>query len=397
MILKLPSEPVRSGPGAPYVMDGAEIATSLVLGQDKTRAALRPVRTAPEALLGVLEDALLSALQRPPCVVAFSGGRDSSGILAAAVSAARRHGLPLPVAATNRFPSAHEADESGWQEAVVRHLGVEDWVRLELNDEVDLVGPHAARLLETYGVIWPVNTHFLLPLMEQARGGTLLTGVGGDELFVPSANRAALILAGETKPRRGDGRAVALALASGAVRQRALRPHIPVPPWLRDGPAREMAGALAAELGAEPFWWGRSVVEHWWRSRSRLGVVQSLSAAAGDTVVVEHPFMHPDFLRALAGARWRCGFATHAAAMDAMFGDLLPAAVRHRTDKAALFQPFVAGHSRDFIVGWDGRGVDPELVDSDQLCRVWNEPSVDARSYALLQSAWLFGRRVHSR
>jgi hypothetical protein len=75
--------------------------------------------------------------------------------------------------------------------------------------------------------------------------------------------------------------------------------------------------------------------------------------------------------------------------MDLLFGGLLPEAIRERTDKAAFFQPFVHRHSRAFIASWDGGGVDTELVDVDGLRRTWEEPMVDARSYALLQSAWL--------
>ena len=44
-----------------------------------------------------LERILLGALQRAPCVVAFSGGRDSSALLAEATRVARVHGLEDPV------------------------------------------------------------------------------------------------------------------------------------------------------------------------------------------------------------------------------------------------------------------------------------------------------------
>jgi asparagine synthetase B (glutamine-hydrolysing) len=67
-----------------------------------------------DELPGVLERVLVRSLQRPPCLVAFSGGRDSAGVLAAASHAARRHGLPLPIPATYRFPGAAEVDESEW-------------------------------------------------------------------------------------------------------------------------------------------------------------------------------------------------------------------------------------------------------------------------------------------
>src|SRR5687767_6252 len=69
-----------------------------------------------------LQDVLVPALRRPPCVVAFSGGRDSALVLAGAVAAARREGLDEPIAVSVRFPNAPDADESHWQERVVRYL-----------------------------------------------------------------------------------------------------------------------------------------------------------------------------------------------------------------------------------------------------------------------------------
>ena len=69
--------------------------------------------------------------------------------------------------------------------------------------------------------------------------------------------------------------------------------------------------------------------------------------------------------------------------MDLLFGDALPQAIRHRSDKAAFFAPFVNRHSRAFIAGWDGTGVDEALVDVAALAACWAAERVDARSYAL--------------
>jgi len=54
------------------------------------------------------------ALLRPPCVVAFSGGRDSSRLLAAAADLAAREDLAPPTAYTFRYPLDPAADESHW-------------------------------------------------------------------------------------------------------------------------------------------------------------------------------------------------------------------------------------------------------------------------------------------
>lgn len=388
-VLSFPAGPVPRGSTMPYTMRGAEIPTSLVLGEDDTIEPLEPVATGASELAAVLERTLLPALERPPCLVAFSGGRDSSGILAAAIGAARRHGLALPIPVTNFFPGVRDVDESAWQEAVIKHLGIDDWVRVEIDDELDLVGPIAAPLLRRYGVLWPPNTHFVIPLAAHARGGTLLTGLGGDELFIPSSPRGARVLAREVKPRVGDIRAVVSVLTPHALRARRLRGRLDRLPWLIAEAAEACVNALAGVLTEETFRWGRSVLNQWWRARQRLAMVQSLSAAAGDDVVVGHPYMNPEFLRAVAGARRRTGFPSRDMAMKLIFGDLLPDAVLTRGDKAAFFEPFVNRHSRAFVSSWDGTGVDARLVDVDALRCTWNAPTVDARSYALLQSAWL--------
>lgn len=387
-MLRFPDGPISERAGAPYVMRGIELATSLVIGADRTRASLRhrPVTTAE--LAGVLEQVLVPALQRAPCVVAFSGGRDSAGLLAAATRAARRHGLPPPVPATYRFPGIEDVDESAWQDSVVRHLDLEDWVRVEVTDELDLVGPVAAPVLRRFGPLWPPNSHFAGLLAPHARGGTLVTGVGGDELLEPGGHRVARLLARQARPARRDLRTVAATVAPAALRVWRGRRRVAALPWLAPDAADAHARALTRE-SLEPLWWGRSVTDNWWRSRQRLAMRASIAAACGDEVRVEHPFMDPVFLSAAAGALWRVGFPNRAGAMDLLFGDVLPLAVRHRSDKAAFFAPFVNRHTRAFIDSWDGTGVDTTLVDVQALRGCWSEHRVDARSYALLQSAWL--------
>ena len=62
--------------------------------------------------LDAIEDVIRPALLRPPCLVSFSGGRDSSAILATATAIARRDGLALPIPATYRFPEAPHTQEA---------------------------------------------------------------------------------------------------------------------------------------------------------------------------------------------------------------------------------------------------------------------------------------------
>ncbi len=95
-----PAVPVATAASAdPLRPTPLEIASCSVTGshrEDATGAGARgpraPALTAREAI----ERAVLPALQRQPCLVAFSGGRDSSAVLAVAALVARRPGWRSP-------------------------------------------------------------------------------------------------------------------------------------------------------------------------------------------------------------------------------------------------------------------------------------------------------------
>ena len=157
-----------------------EVATGWVYG---SMPATPPPETsaAPRA---ALDDVVRPSLVNGPCYVTFSGGRDSSAVLAAATALARREGHPLPVPVTRVYPDLPDTDESEWQRAVVDHLGLTEWVRLELRDgESDLLGRAARDALGSRGALWPpaLQTHGVM--FEQLRGGSLLTGEGGDAVL----------------------------------------------------------------------------------------------------------------------------------------------------------------------------------------------------------------------
>ena len=95
----------------PYRLSPLELASGLVFDDGGPSAEL-PSPAPGVTPVQVLEQTILAALLRPPCLVSFSGGRDSSGILAVATSLARREGLPLPIPATHRFPEADGTDET---------------------------------------------------------------------------------------------------------------------------------------------------------------------------------------------------------------------------------------------------------------------------------------------
>jgi len=157
-----------------------DIAYGVPLGRDRRAPRLVPDQRRPP--IAAIEEVLGTALARPPCVISFSGGRDSSALLAVAARLARRSGLNPPIPATLRFPGDAATDEGAWQATVLSHLGLDDWVRIDVGDELDAVGPVAGNALRRHGLLWPFNVHFHLPVIELAPGGTVVTGFGGDEI-----------------------------------------------------------------------------------------------------------------------------------------------------------------------------------------------------------------------
>jgi asparagine synthetase B (glutamine-hydrolysing) len=363
-----------------------EVAGGIVTGTDP----LPRDDVAAEAPAAALEAALLAALSRRPCVVSFSGGRDSSVVLAAATVAARRHGLPLPVPVTLRFPGHEASAESSWQELVVRHLGLDDWIRLDRPD-LDLVGPAARQVLLTHGLLWPFNAHFHGPIFAAARGGSALTGIGGDELFGPSRWWSVEdVLTRRRRPRARDVLALGLAVSPRRVRRRVTERRLVVPfPWLRPEPRAELTRRLAAAEADEPLSWRRRFA---WRAAARylrVGTAALAALAADDDVDVRHPFLDRGFVRALGALPADARFRVRDDAMRGLFGELLPDPVLARRSKASFDSVFWNDASREFAARWTGAGLDESIVDRDALLREWRSDTPSPRTFTLLQSVWL--------
>ena len=330
--------------------------------------------------LAALEAAVLDPLRRGPCLVSFSGGRDSSAVLAVATRVARREGLPDPIPATIRAADAPLAEESRWQELVVSHLGLSDWVRLEFSGELDLVGPVAAAALRRHGLLWPFNAHFHVPLLEAARGGTVLTGIGGDELFKSAAT---------TRPPR-RARSVALYAAPRFARRRWYgRASVELHPWLTADGERAGRAALAAWDAAEPRRL-RARMRHVRAARYlRVGTASLDLLAADAGAAIAQPLLEPAVWAAVAGSAPHGGHRDREAAMAAVFGALLPPELIARPDKACFDEVFFHDHSRDFAAGWTGAGVPHDVIDARALGEHWRGGEPRAQSFSLLQAAWL--------
>ncbi|HWM03596.1 MAG TPA: asparagine synthase-related protein [Actinophytocola sp.] len=372
-----------------YTMDPLEIAGGWVNGYDPVRMPTWPTGT-PRAVLDLM---LAVHLSRKPCLVAFSGGRDSSVLLAAAVAVARREGLPLPVPVTLSYPDAADADEADWQRAVLDHLGLDERIVLTVHDEHDPLGPVATPVLLRHGLVWPPNYAPTLRMLDLARGGVLLTGEGGDELFgLKRVTPLTKVLKSRGRAPLGVYRDAARMLAPAALRRRAALRDRYRRPWLRPAAEELLAARDAVDVSAYAMHAGRNGWQLATRRCARIGY--DTVRVLGSEMDVEYvqTFAEPELVAAVAAEGGYWGWTGRTAAMRAMFGDLLPREVLERRTKARFANAVFTRYTREFARTWDGTGVDTDLVDPVALRENWLSPTPHAPSMTLLQQAWLAAR-----
>lgn len=343
-----------------------------------------------DAPRAAVEAVIIEHLQRRPCLVAFSGGKDSSVILALAAHVARREGLDLPVPVTHRFPEIPSSQESDWQERVIAHLGLQDWLRLEWDAELDLLGPYGRRVLERHGLMFPHNAHFLEPLLERAAGGALLTGVGGDELFGSSARgTAAGLLYRRLRPRRGELKRVALQLAPRWLRIEVDVRRSPVRGfgWIRRDARSRVAREYARGSEVSPLRWDGMLAVHWQSRYTQCLHASHVVLSRAHGAMLGAPLLDRRVIAAYARAWGAAG--PLGPPHEELAGDLLPSEVLNRRSKAWFDAAFWNRHARAFAERFSGRGVDPDLVDVEGLRAEWAKPSPIPQSSMLLQQSWL--------
>ena len=385
----------RSGPaGGIRRLSPLEQAAGLPLGPGEPGGiSVLPAETWPDPLQA-LQATVLPLVARQPCLVSFSGGRDSSAVLAIAVAAARAAGYPDPVPVTLRFPGVESTEESDWQELVVRHLGVKNWERVDITTELDFLGPLARTALSRHGLLWPANAHFLIPVLRIASGAAVLTGLDGDGLFGAWRwARARALLRARIRPRPRDAARVGLMLAPAAVRRAWLgRAALPGVTWLRPVAAASARAVLATEAAGEPRSWDRRV--QWYAERRHLQLCQSALALLGEDygTHVAHPLLDAGFLAALARAGGTVGYGSRTAVMRALFAGMLPDRLLSRPIKAEFGRGLWGPEARAFAAGWGGQGIDPDLLDVDSFrmaSAVANPPIAAA---TVIQAAWVAGQ-----
>jgi asparagine synthetase B (glutamine-hydrolysing) len=186
----------------PYRMSQLEVLVGFVRGvPPQPLGPLPPVGPTPRA---ALEELLAEELAQPPCLLSFSGGRDSSALLATALDVARRRELPEPVAFTLRYPGDTNAEETNWQELVIDHLRPETWEVIEIEPgAAEFLGPAGTASLRANGLLWPPALHVQTAWLDRVHGATLVTGEGGDEILDDHrATSLRTFLAALRQPRR---------------------------------------------------------------------------------------------------------------------------------------------------------------------------------------------------
>jgi hypothetical protein len=381
-----------------YALTRLELATGLVIEPDCEAPPLPP---APRGLTsrGALAESIRAGLRRPPCMVSFSGGRDSSAVLAVAADIARRERLPAPIAVTYRYPpDMAGADESRWQEIVIRHARVEDWVRIDITDEIDCLSPLGIESLRSHRLIFPIAAHSLVPALRLCAGGSLLTGTGGDQIL-GRRSRIADVLARRVRPVPRDAARIALAIGPSRLRRARTRQQAPAfVTWLTPAGRRAFEASWSRMLAHSSPSWRRGLLQTWQSRDLQLAVAGMAVLAREHDVTMLHPLFSPLFVSVLAKEGGIGGYANRTEAMRMLFGDVLPDEVSSRRTKAVFGQPYWTHHSQEFARAWNGGGVDEEFVDVKALRPLWagKEPP-PAPTLILLKQAWLAAQELDQR
>lgn len=331
-----------------------------------------------------------------PCYVMFSGGRDSSLVLAVATLVARRDGLPDPVPVTAVYPDDPGADESSWQRLVLDHLGLRERVVVTLHDERTHLGDVALAGLRRHGLVWPAAVQSQPAVLGALPAGSaVLTGEAGDAVVAGTRGTPLyLLLASRRRPPAGLVRAAVGALEPPVlVRARALRSGAvaDAAPWLRPAARGALVADLVAARGA--LRWDAAKRGLLSRRSTALALHNTAAGAAELGLSMHHPLGAPGFVRALAADGGARGYRGRTDVFRRLGADLLPDAILARTSKAWFNGTRWGDRERDFAAGWAGAGVDPELIDTAALRREWAADSPRPAARFLVQVAWLADHR----
>lgn len=364
-------------------------AEEMILALPATHSVHVPAPRPTAGPRAVLERILTGALRTPPCYVLFSGGRDSSALLALAVAVARREGLPLPVPVTSRYPESPETDETAWQELVLGHLGLREHIVVEIRHEVKLLGQVATDAIRRHGIAWPEAVQLHGARYRHLDPGVVITGEGGDGVIEGHRMGVLRTAAALTRPRRHWARAgLRAAEPVPLTRARARRHAVDLaPPWLRP-PAAERWATLVGELAVVPLRWDtatRRAIRRRYMEVFLSNVDASITEYGCRPVI---PFVDPEFVEALARAGGPLGWGGRTEIFRRLFSDVLPEAVIARSSKASFNSTRWGPDEREFARTWDGTGFDDAFVDPELLRAEWLTENPHSTADFLLHVAW---------
>ncbi|MHA7985482.1 asparagine synthase-related protein [Rathayibacter sp. CAU 1779] len=337
-----------------------------------------------------LEEEIAQFLAVGTSFVSFSGGRDSSAVLAVACHVAHARGLVAPRPVILRYPGDTDSDETAWQALVLDHLDIDDPVVLDVTERSTYLDADVRASLRRHGLLFPAALHLKNHILLSASGNGLLTGEGGDEVLgTRRVTPFALLLRYRRRPSKA---LLSWAWAAGATprgrARRTARDYAEQLPWITQKARRMLANDLAAEERA-PLHWGRET-RAMASGRVALTLAHNLQLLADEyNVRVAHPLQSPAFMFALAreGGRW--GYAGRTDLMRHLFSDLLPDALLSRSTKAHFGAVRWGTPEREFARSWDGGGVPDDLVDVEALRSEWLSERPAGASVPLLHAAWL--------
>ena len=310
--------------------------------------------------------------------------------------AARACRLPCRSPTASRAPSGTE--ETEWQEQVIATSGSTTGSGSS-RGRARRVGPVATAVIERHGLLWPCNTYFHAPIFEAAAGGSVLTGVGGDEAFSPTraGPRVRDVLRGRVRPGPRNLRARRLrARARG--RQAGAHPALAA----RALPVAAARGARAGSSGGSPP--RRSASRCAGRAATAdAGLAGYMRASASRASRCSPP-------TTTSRSRIRSTIARFLAALAA-----LPPARRHRSrsqamddarrrpapgrgaaplDQGALRRRCCGATPAGALAAMGRRGRRPGDRRRRPAAREWASPEPDAQTFTLLQSVWLMRARA---
>lgn len=368
------------------------LETALGVAQGVTHSPPRP--HSAEAPRSVLERLICEATVDPRQYVAFSGGRDSSAVLAVATKVARERQADDPIPVTLRYPGVAEADETEWQQLVIRHLGLTKHVIIDVRDEQRLLGEPAQRAMRRRGVVWPSALQLREVGYADLGGGSLLTGEVGDHVFDPQRITVVRnLIRQRRRPSKAMLRRSMTALAPQWLTSRRRPSQDDFLPWLR-GDARPALEQVMLELEASRLSWA-SCIWHVLDPRAQSVILHNDAVATREYGLEPFtPFAHPEFRAALAHSGGFWGYEGRTQVMRALFADLLPDALLSRSTKAGFGGARWGDREREFARDWDGSGVDPELIDAEQLRREWLSDRPMTGADFQLQQAWAYSEGI---